>query len=243
MQQRLFGILSRSRLFGFAITSIILTFIILYTLAKYLTVQDVEVYTDNKSIEIRGIDKIKGMLLLGQKEQIEERLKSLNPILESVYVDTSTLGRTKIYVDLASEVAYMSDGDSYIILSDKAKIVMREYERPKSLGEMIVSETHIVRPLVVGHYIASSDVKFGAKVAKVFANNAITAFRINVIDSNLIQTSLPTSDIIIKMSNDSTSNLALTKLDEFLQRLYTTSTGKNIKELDLRFGKAVIYDK
>ncbi len=223
--------------------SILLTVVVLILTTRSLTVQEVDAYLGDKTIRLAGVEKLQGIFLFGQSKKIEEILKEHNPAIEETSVDIVAPGKIKVQIEMAEEVAYMSDGKSYVILSDKAKILRRVYEIPKSLGEVIVPETYIVRPLVVGKYISSSDVKFGVETAKIFTKNAISAFRIDIKDSNLIECRLPTDDITIKLSNDSTAAVSHSRLDEFLQRLYTTSTGKKIKVLDLRFGKTVTQEK
>ena len=193
-----------------------------------------------KSAPQSGAHKLKGDFLFKNDSYFKKTIDEAEVKLEAQEINRQYPGTLQVIIKNIPPVAYLENNGSYVVFSEKAKVLERYDEIPKALGEIKIPTTYIAKPLRVGESIDFREVIFATRVAKIIKNNAISAFRIEIFDSNLIICTLPTTNMVIKFSSNLNTEQSLARLSDFLEKLYTS--GKTIRTLDLRFEKAIIEE-
>lgn len=241
MLQKIFGNTSKAKLFKVFSATAIFTFAILVLFLWVFQIKEVFLvdYT-GKSAPLRGAQKLKGDFLYKSDSYFKKTFDKAEVTLEAQEIRRLYPGVIQIVVKNIPPVVYLENNGSYVIFSERAKVLERQDEIPKALGEIKIPTTYVAKPLRAGESIDFREVIFATRVAKIIKNNAISAFRIEIVDSNLIICTLPTTNTTIKFSSNLNMEQSLERLNDFLEKLYTS--GKTIRTLDLRFEKAIIEE-
>ncbi|MFO0704025.1 MAG: hypothetical protein U0525_04855 [Patescibacteria group bacterium] len=204
-----------------------------------LRINKIEVNGSPKNV--LGLEMILGKYkIFFDNSEIQKIIENNNPSLKVSKIDFKAPGNLQIYAEYMPDVAFFTKNSRVFIVNSISRITRIQDEIPKDLGELKIPTNYLTQNLKVGESFDSTEVKFISKIASILKKNSISAFRIYLLDSELVVCELPTTNTTIKLSVMRNRDETYSRLNDFLSKLYTS--GKSIRNLDLRFEKAIIEE-